>query len=260
MDNTEVKYAPGMRIVVRGEEWMVKKVETNTLGNQTLHVVGLSQLVKDYESMFLVDVEKEIEVVDPAKVKLVQDDSAFFRKSKIYIESQWREKIPTDNKIHIGDKAVMNVMQYQLEPAQMALNKTRQRILIADTVGLGKTLEAGILMSELIARGKGKRILVVTVKSMMTQFQKEMWNRFTIPLVRLDSAKIQSIRAKLPSNYNPFFYYDKTIISIDTLKNDLDYRTHLENAWWDIIVIDESNRDIKSEIKEVAVQKSDKAR
>ena len=236
MNSTEVKYAPGMRIIVRGEEWMVKKVETNSFDNQTLYVIGLSQLVKDYEARFLVDVEKDIEIVDPAKVKLVPDDSAFFRKSKVYIESQWRNKIPTDKKIHIGDKAAMDLMPYQLEPAQMALNKTRQRILIADTVGLGKTLEAGILMSELIARGKGKRILVVTVKSMMTQFQKEMWNRFTIPLVRLDSAKIQSVRAKLPSNYNPFFYYDKTVISIDTLKNDLDYRTHLENAWWDIIV------------------------
>ena len=224
---------------------MVKKVDTNSLGNQTLHVIGISQLVKDYDSMFLVDIENNIEIVNPAKVTLIPDDSAFFRKSKVYIESQWREKIPTDNKIHIGDKAAMDLMPYQLEPAQMALNKTRQRILIADTVGLGKTLEAGILMSELIARGKGKRILVVTVKSMMTQFQKEMWNRFTIPLVRLDSAKIQSVRAKLPSNYNPFFYYDKTIISIDTLKNDLDYRTHLEHAWWDIIVIDEAHNVAK---------------
>ena len=239
-DNT-VKYAPGMRIIVRGEEWMVKKVETNSLGNQTLHVVGLSKLVKDYDSMFLTDIEKNIEIVDPAKVKLVPDDSAFFRKSKLYIESQWRQKIPTDSRIHIGDKAAMDLMPFQLEPAQLALNKTRQRILIADTVGLGKTLEAGILMSELIARGKGKRILVVTVKSMMTQFQKEMWNRFTIPLVRLDSNKIQQVRAQIPSNYNPFFYYDKTIISVDTLKNDLDYRTHLENAWWDIIVIDEAH-------------------
>ena len=245
MENTAVKYAPGMRIIVRGEEWMVKKVDTNSLGNQTLHVIGISQLVKDYDSMFLVDIENNIEIVNPAKVTLIPDDSAFFRKSKVYIESQWREKIPTDNKIHIGDKAAMDLMPYQLEPAQMALNKTRPRILIADTVGLGKTLEAGILMSELIARGKGKRILVVTVKSMMTQFQKEMWNRFTIPLVRLDSAKIQSVRAKLPSNYNPFFYYDKTIISIDTLKNDLDYRTHLEHAWWDIIVIDEAHNVAK---------------
>lgn len=245
MKQVEVKYAPGMRIIVRGEEWLVKKVETNSLENQTLHVIGLSQLVKDYESMFLVDIEDDIEIVDPAKVTLVPDNSAFFRKSKVYIESQWRGKIPTDNKMHIGNKAAMDLMSYQLEPAQMALNKTRQRILIADTVGLGKTLEAGILMSELIARGKGKRILVVTVKSMMTQFQKEMWNRFTIPLVRLDSSRIQSVRAKLPTNYNPFFYYDKTIISVDTLKNDLDYRTHLENAWWDIIVIDEAHNVAK---------------
>lgn len=241
MGKDAMKYAPGMRVIVRGEEWMVKKVETNSFGNQTLHVIGLSKLVKDYDAMFLVDIEEKIEIVDPAKVKLVPDDSAFFRKSRLFLESQWRQKIPTDNKIHIGDKAAMDLMPFQLEPAQLALNKTRQRILIADTVGLGKTLEAGILMSELIARGKGKRILVVTVKSMMTQFQKEMWNRFTIPLVRLDSSKIQRIRAQIPTNYNPFFYYDKTIISVDTLKNDLDYRTHLENAYWDIIVIDEAH-------------------
>ncbi len=235
------EFAPGMRIIVRGEEWMVKRVETNSLGNQTLQVVGISSLVKDYESRFMTDIEKKIEIVNPAKVKLIPDDSAFFKKSRLYMESHLRQKIPTDTKIHIGDQAAMDLMPYQLEPAQMALNRTRQRILIADTVGLGKTLEAGILMSELIARGKGKRILVVTVKSMMTQFQKEMWNRFTIPLVRLDSGRIQRVRARIPANYNPFYYYDKTIISVDTLKNDLDYRTHLENAWWDIIVIDEAH-------------------
>ena len=138
-----------------------KKVETNSLGNQTLHVIGLSKLVKDYESRFLVDVEDDIEIVDPAKVTLVPDDSAFFRKSKVYIESQWRGKIPTDNKIHIGDKAAMDLMPYQLEPAQMALNNTRQRILIADTVGLGKTLEAGILLLEAREKERKERQIMV---------------------------------------------------------------------------------------------------
>ena len=232
-------FAPGMRTIIRDEEWMIKKITTNSMGNKTLHCVGISTLVKDKEAIFLSDLE-DIRIVNPAEVKLVPDNSPFFRRAQLYIESQWRQSIPTDTDLHIGNKAAMDLMPFQLEPAQVALRRPRQRILIADTVGLGKTLEAGILMSELIARGKGKRILVVTVKSMMTQFQKEMWNRFTIPLVRLDSNKIQKIRASLPSNYNPFFYYDKTIVSIDTLKRDVEYRTHLENAYWDIIVIDEA--------------------
>ena len=234
-----VDFAPGMRTIIRDEEWMIKKIETNSLGNKTLYCVGVSPLVKDREAIFLADLE-QIQVVDPAEVKLVADHSPFYKKALLYLESQWRQQIPTDSNLHIGHRAAMDLMPYQLDPAKLSLQRPRQRILIADTVGLGKTLEAGILMSELIARGKGKRILVVTVKSMMTQFQKEMWNRFTIPLVRLDSNRIQKIRANLPSNYNPFFYYDKTIISIDTLKRDVEYRTHLENAYWDIIVIDEA--------------------
>lgn len=234
------EYAPGMRVLIRDEEWMVKKIETNAMGNKALYCVGVSPLIKNRESIFLDDLENIIPM-NPAEIVLVPDDSSRFKKTKLYIESQWRQKIPTDTNLHIGYDAVMDTMDFQLDPAKIALQRPRQRILIADTVGLGKTLEAGILMSELIARGKGKRILVVTVKSMMTQFQKEMWNRFTIPLVRLDSNRIQKIRAKLPTNYNPFYYYDKAIVSIDTLKRDVEYRTHLENAYWDIIVIDEAH-------------------
>lgn len=233
------EFAPGMRVIIRDEEWMIKKVERNSMGNNTLYCIGVTPLVKDFDAVFLADQETPIPV-DPEKVKLIVDESPHYRDALLYLESQWRQKIPTDTKIHIGQRAAMDPMEFQLEPAQMALKQPRQRILIADDVGLGKTLEAGILMSELILRGKGKRILVVTGKSMMAQFQKEMWNRFTIPLVRLDSNKIRQIRNQLPTNYNPFFYYDKTIISIDTLKNDVAYRTHLEQATWDIIVIDEA--------------------
>lgn len=234
-----IDFAPGMRVIIRDEEWMIKKAEKNTMGVYALHCSGVSSLVKDRKAIFMADID-EIIPVDPTKIKLIVDESPKYRDTMLYLESQWRQKIPTDNDIHVGSKAAMDTMNFQLEPAQLALQKLRQRILIADSVGLGKTLEAGILMSELILRGKGKRILVVTGKAMMAQFQKEMWNRFTIPLVRLDSNKIRQIRAKLPTSYNPFFYYDKTIISVDTLKNDVAYRKHLENAYWDIIVIDEA--------------------
>lgn len=233
-------FVPGMRVEIRDEQWIVKKVESNSQGSKTLYVQGISRMVMDREAIFLSNIDK-IRVITPQETKLVIDESSRFIKSRLYMESKLRRKVPTDENLYVGHKAAMDSMPYQLEPSILSLQKPRQRILIADAVGLGKTLEAGILMSELIARGKGKRILVVTVKSMMTQFQKEMWNRFSIPLKRLDSQEIQKVRRKIPSNHNPFYYYDKTIVSIDTIKRDIEYRTYIENARWDIIVIDEAH-------------------
>ena len=234
-------FAPGARIVVRDAEWLVRKVCRTSTGGQALTVTGISELVKDKEAIFLDEIDKNIEVLDPVDTKLVVDTSSSYQKSLLYMESLLRQKALTDENLYIGHKAAMDRVPYQLDPAIQALKQPRQRILIADAVGLGKTLACGILVSELIRRGRGKRILVLAVKSMLTQFQKEMWSRFTIPLVRLDSIGIQRVRSRIPTNHNPFYYYDKSIISIDTLKQDAEYRTYLENAYWDIIVIDEAH-------------------
>ena len=231
---------PGARVVVRDAEWIVRRVD-HAPGGYQIVCDGVSELVRGREAFFLTAVEPAIEVLDPAKTQLVPDDSAQFTDSILYMESQLRQAVPNDAEIHVGHTAAMDLVPYQIDPARLALARPRQRILIADAVGLGKTLEAGILVSELIARGRGRRILVLAVKSMLTQFQKEFWNRFTIPLTRLDSIGIQRVRSRIPTNYNPFYYYDKAIISIDTLKQDAEYRTYLEEARWDIIVIDEAH-------------------
>ncbi len=237
-------YAPGARVVIRDCEWIVRRADPSDDGGYILTVDGLSELVSGKSAKFLTrleEAENAIRVLDPAETGFEQDLSPGFEKSRLYIETQLRQITPADDKIHLGHKAAMDLVPYQLDPALQALKQNRQRILIADAVGLGKTLEAGILMTELMRRGRGKRILVLTLKSMMTQFQKEMWNRFTIPLTRLDSAGLQRVRNNIPGNHNPFYYYDKSIISIDTLKQDNEYRRHLEQAYWDIIVIDEAH-------------------
>lgn len=233
-------FAPGARVEIRDCEWIVRRADPVDEGGYLLTVDGLSELVQGKTSKFLTDIEQDnIRLLDPAETKLEQDTSPSFEKSRLFIETQLRQITPSDQNIHIGHKAAMDLVPYQLDPALQALKQSRQRILIADAVGLGKTLEAGILTSELMRRGKGKRILVLTLKSMMTQFQKEFWNRFTIPLTRLDSNGLQRVRNNVPGNHNPFYYYDKSIISIDTLKQDNEYRRHLEQAHWDIIIIDE---------------------
>lgn len=235
-------YAPGARVLIRDCEWIVRRADASDDGGYILTVDGLSELVNGKSARFLTKLEEQadaIRVLDPAETRFEQDLTPGFEKSRLFIETQLRQISPADEKIHLGHKAAMDPVPYQLDPALQALKQNRQRILIADAVGLGKTLEAGILMTELMRRGRGKRILVLTLKSMMTQFQKEMWNRFTIPLTRLDSAGLQRVRNHIPGNHNPFYYYDKSIISIDTLKQDNEYRRHLEKAYWDIIVIDE---------------------
>ncbi len=232
-------YAPGARVLIRDEEWLVRRVDPSSDGGHLLTCDGVSELVRGRGAQFLTELEEEIKVLDPAKTELVADTSSHFNSTFLYLEAQLRRSTPNDEGIHLGHRAVMNTVSYQLYPALQALRQPRQRILIADAVGLGKTLEAGILATELIQRGRGQRILVITLKSMLTQFQKEFWSRFSIPLVRLDSVGLQRVRNSIPSNHNPFNFYDRTIISIDTLKNNLEYRNYLENAWWDIIIIDE---------------------
>ena len=232
--------APGARVAIRDAEWVVRRVDLIAGNDYQLTCDGVSELVRDQSAVYLSALE-HIEVLDPATARLKPDRSAGFADSLLHMESQLREAVPNDERIHIGHQAAMDLVPYQLDPGRQALSRPRQRILIADAVGLGKTLEAGVLVSELIARGRGRRILVLAVKSMLTQFQKEFWSRFTIPLTRLDSIGIQRVRSRIPANHNPFHYYDKSIISIDTLKQDAEYRTYLENAWWDIIVIDEAH-------------------
>ena len=235
------QYAPGARVEIRDAEWVIRNVDRSSDQGYQLKCDGISELVRGKNAIFLSQLEDEIKILNPATTALIQDESDSFERTLLYIESQYRQATANDEKIHIAHKAAMDTVPYQLDPALQALKQPRQRILIADAVGLGKTLEAGILVTELIQRGRGQRILVLTLKSMMTQFQKEFWNRFTIPLTRLDSAGLQRVRSRIPGNHNPFHYYDKSIVSIDTLKQDNEFKGYLEQADWDIIVIDEAH-------------------
>lgn len=98
-----------------------------------------------------------------------------------------------------------SVVRTALDPANL-----RPRILLADAVGLGKTLEIGMILAELVRRGRGDRILIVSPKHVLEQMQHEMWTRFALPFVRLDSVGIQRVRQKLPATRNPFAYFKRS--------------------------------------------------
>ena len=256
-------FAPGARVLIRDEEWMIRRVQHARAGS-ALHVVGLSELVRNQEALFLTELD-DVEVLRAEDTTLVRDDSAGHRQARLYLEALLRRSPPTDHRLVIGHQGAIRHTPYQWDPAAQALKQMRPRILMADGVGLGKTIEVGILLSELIRRGRGQRILVVALKSILAQFQAELWARFTIPLVRLDSVGIQRVQAKIPTNQNPFHYFDKVIVSIDTLKKQEKYRRYLDDCHWDAIVIDEcqnvaergSNRSRRAALARILARNTD---
>jgi len=230
-------------LLIRDEEWLVTRAERASDGEWFVTVQGVSELVRDTSATFSTALD-EIQLLDPAEAKVVADESPGHRRSRLWLEAMVRKTaVPiTDPTLTVATRGLADSLPYQLAAVRKALapDNLRPRILLADAVGLGKTLEIGMILSELVRRGRGERILIVTPRHVLEQMQFEMWTRFALPFVRLDSLGIQRIRQKLPGNRNPFAYFKRVIISIDTLKSDR-YINHLRKQHWDAVVIDESH-------------------
>ncbi|MBE6474846.1 MAG: DEAD/DEAH box helicase [Actinomyces succiniciruminis] len=234
--------APGSVVRVRDEDWLVTQVSTNSDGT-LVTVQGLSELVQDVTAQFSAGIDR-IEPVDPRRTRVVADTSTRHRLSRLWLEATLRKTaLPAGStELSVVGDMLADPLPYQLTAVRQALDPAnlRPRILLADTVGLGKTLEIGMILAELVRRGRGDRILIVTPRHVLEQMQHEMWSRFALPFVRLDSVGIQRVRRTIPATRNPFSVYHRAIISIDTLKSDR-YLNHLRKQRWDAVVIDESH-------------------
>ena len=242
-----VAHAAGSVVVVRDEEWVVSSCEPAGDG-WCVRCVGRTELVRGKTATFFTSLDT-VEALDPAAAELVQDTSPGFRRSRLWVEAI-RRKTPVplhEPGLTVAQHMLLDSLEYQRQAVQKALDPTRlrPRLLIADAVGLGKTLEIGMTLAELQRRGRADRVLVVTPRHLLEQMQFELWTRFAIPLVRLDSDGIAKVRQQLPASRNPFTFFPRVIVSIDTLKSAR-YRAHLEHHRWDVVVIDESHNLARS--------------
>jgi superfamily II DNA or RNA helicase len=143
----------------------------------------------------------------------------------------------------------ITIQEHQLEPVARALQMPRVNLLIADDVGLGKTIEAGLIAQELILRHRVRRILVICPASLTRKWAEEMDGRFGLDFQVLDAAALKELRRSHGLEANPFSVYPRTIVSLQWLRTPrvqrlLDEVLSPENRYpgfFDLLIVDEAH-------------------
>ncbi len=127
---------------------------------------------------------------------------------------------------------------YQLVPLLMALDMSPVRLLIGDDVGIGKTIEAGLILSELIARGTAERVLVVVPASLREQWQESLSRFFHLDAVIVSGQTRPALERTLLPGESPWEAFPIVVASIDYLKR----RTgEILSHSWDVVLVDEAH-------------------
>ncbi|MBW2065553.1 MAG: DNA helicase [Deltaproteobacteria bacterium] len=154
------------------------------------------------------------------------------------------DRLPISSPFH----GAVQIEDFQLVPLLKALRMPRVNLLIADDVGLGKTVEAGLILSELLLRRRIQRILILTPASLRLQWRDEMWEKFSISFNLVDRRETHLLRRRLGMDANPWRSFSRIIASYHYLRQDdvleqfmAACRTpegspHLP---WDLLIVDE---------------------
>ncbi|NOV29248.1 helicase-related protein [Methylomonas sp. ZR1] len=129
---------------------------------------------------------------------------------------------------------------YQLVPLLMALRLTTVRLLIADDVGIGKTIEAGLIVRELMDRGEINRLAVLCPPHLVDQWQSELAERFNLQAVALTSASAARIERDLPHGVSLFDHHHCVVVSLDYIKSER-HREHFLTIAPECVIVDEAH-------------------
>ncbi|BCL80110.1 helicase SNF2 family protein [Ktedonobacteria bacterium brp13] len=122
----------------------------------------------------------------------------------------------------------VDLEDYQLDPVARAIQMPRVSLLIADDVGLGKTIEAGLVAQELIIRHRARRILIICPASLQVQWHDQMRDKFGLEFRIIDSHSLHDLRRERGLHVNPWTHFPRLITSIDFLKRERPMRLFSE--------------------------------
>jgi superfamily II DNA or RNA helicase len=167
---------------------------------------------------------------------------------------------PSWSSLRAASEAALDIIPFQLEPALALVRGAGCRYLLADAVGLGKTIQAGLMIAETLARRHDARALVIAPAGLRDQWCDELRGRFGLEPAIFDAAGVARLAAQLPTDINPWAAQPIAITSIDYVKKPETVRA-LEALIWDVMVFDEAhNLTGRSDRAAAAALLADRAR
>jgi superfamily II DNA or RNA helicase len=224
---------PGDRVRARRQHWTVVSVQPYE-GCQLLTLAGADAGNPSLERRLLApfdDVERQL-------------DSDRLRKTS---RRRWRRlcramiaRHGPAGSLKTAAAARIDLLPHQLEPALAVLRGRCSRILLADEVGLGKTIQAGLILSELLARGAVARVLVLTPAGLRDQWARELAERFNLKPAVIDVRTAARIASAYPASVNPWSTVSLAIASQDYIKRH-EVLPSVKGSLWDLVLVDEAH-------------------
>ena len=142
--------------------------------------------------------------------------------------------------LHAARSARIDLLPHQLAPALAIVRGLATRALLADEVGLGKTIQAGLVAAELLERGVCQRILIVTPAGLRDQWARELSERFAIAAPVVDGPLLRRLAAALPIGLSPWLTLPIAVASVDYVKRP-EVLPAVSACTWDLVVVDEAH-------------------
>ena len=232
MQDSRTALVPGQEVEARGEPWVVAAAEPcGRVTLVTLQGVGEDNRGTTRRLLTPFDLVRPIpRRTTPCRAsrrRVLRRAAAAIASAPVW-EDCWT-----------AARARIDLRAWQVEPARRVLGGAT-RLLLADAVGLGKTIQAGLILSELLARGLVERALILTPATLRAQWAAELGGKFRITASIFDHASLAAMTATLPVGVNPWLTAPIVISSIDLAKRP-EVRSALDEAPLDLLIVDEAH-------------------
>lgn len=266
---------PGQLVEVRRRQWVVTDVQRSSLPPDPLrmtftdsqHLVKLSSVEEDglgEDLQVIWEVEPGARAHDNVFLPMVEGFDEPSRFDAFLDAVRWGAVAATGiPALQSPFRSGITIEDYQLDPVVRALQMPRANLLIADDVGIGKTIEAGLVAQELILRHRVRSILVVCPASLLIKWRDEMRDKFGLEFRIVDSDAMKELRRRRGIHVNPWTHFPRLITSIDFLKRERPLRLFREvlpapgepiyPRRFDMLILDEAHNVAPSGLGQYAV-------